>query len=88
MAKLKKVTVGANVTKIDKNAFQSSKKLKTVTFKTKVLKSIGANAFKGIQAKASFKLSAKVTKKAKIALIKKYKRFLKKGKAPSGVTLK
>ena len=88
MAKLKTVTVGANVTKIGKNAFQSSKKLKTVKIKTKTLKSIGANAFKGIQAKASFKLNVKGTKKAKAALIKKYKKLVKKGKAPSGITLK
>ena len=88
MAKLKTVTVGANVTKIGKNAFQSSKKLKTVKIKTKTLKSIGTNAFKGIQAKASFKLSVKGTKKAKAALIKKYKKLVKKGKAPGGVTIK
>ena len=89
MPKLKKVTIGANVTKIGKGAFRDSTKLKTVTVKTKTLKSVGANAFKSIRAKAVFKLSIKkMGKKAKAALILKYRKLVKKGKAPSSTKVK
>ncbi|MEY8515757.1 beta-L-arabinofuranosidase domain-containing protein [Lachnospiraceae bacterium 29-84] len=50
--KLSKVTIGANVTKIGKNAFSSCSKLKKITVKSKKLKSVGKNAFKGIHSKA------------------------------------
>lgn len=63
---LKKITIGANVTKIGKNAFQGDKKLKTITVKSKKLTSVGKAAFKGINAKAVIKVP-----KAKRAAYKK-----------------
>lgn len=72
--KLKKVTIGANVTKIGSYAFSGCKSLKTVTIKSTKLKasSVGSKAFTKIQAKATIK----VPKGKKTA----YKKFLlKKG---------
>ncbi len=60
------------VTKINKNAFKNCKKLKKLTIRTTVLKSIGKNAFKGV--KKNIKI--KVPKKK----LKKYKKMLKKKK--------
>ena len=54
--KLAKVTIGSNVTKIGANAFSGCSKLKNVIVKSKKLKSIGKNAFKGIHKKAAFKV--------------------------------
>lgn len=53
--KLKKVTIGKNVAKIGKKAFYNCKNLKTVAIKTRKLtsKNVGANAFKGLNAKAA-----------------------------------
>ena len=76
--KLKKVTIGTKVKSIGKNAFKGCKKLKTVTIKTKSIKSIGKNAFKGINSKAKFKLPKKLSKKK----VSKYKKMIKKAKAP------
>lgn len=60
--KLAKVTLGANLTSIGKEAFYGCKALKTITVQTKSLKSIGTNAFRGIYAKATIKVpSAKLT---------------------------
>ena len=50
--KLTKVTIGANVTKIGKNAFYGCKKLGKIVIKGKKLKSVGKNAFKGIKKNA------------------------------------
>ena len=52
--KLKKITIGKNIKKIGKNAFSGCKNLKTVNIKTTKLtkKTVGANAFKNINAKA------------------------------------
>ncbi|MCR5543110.1 MAG: leucine-rich repeat domain-containing protein [Eubacterium sp.] len=72
--KLTKVTVGKNVTKIGSNAFNGCSHLKNVIFKTSKLKKIGKNAFKGINAKAKFKVP-----KTKL---KKYKKLIKKARAP------
>ena len=47
------VTVGANVTKIGKNAFYGCKKLKKIIIKSKKLKSVGKNALKGIKKNAT-----------------------------------
>ena len=71
MKKLKKVTIGANVTKIGKNAFKGDKKLKTIKVKSKKIKKVGKAAFKGIAKKAKF--SVPKAKKAK------YKKLFKKG---------
>lgn len=68
--KLTKVTIGANIQNIRTSAFQGCKNLKTVIFKTKKLKAIGKNAFKGIHKKAVFK--------APKAKYKSYKKLLKK----------
>ncbi len=56
--KLKKITIGKNIEKIGKNAFSGCKNLKTVNIKTTKLtkKTVGANAFKGINAKAKVKV--------------------------------
>lgn len=67
--KLKKVTIGKNITSIGKQAFYGCKKLKTITFKTKKLKSVGKQALKGIHKKATMKVPRK-----KFA---KYKKLLK-----------
>ncbi|MBO6163444.1 MAG: leucine-rich repeat protein [Lachnospiraceae bacterium] len=60
--KLKKVTIGAGVTKIGKNAFSGDKKLKNIVIKSAKLKSVGKNAIKGIQAKATIKVPKKQLK--------------------------
>ena len=56
--KLKKITIGKNIKKIGKNAFSGCKNLKTVTIKTTRLtkKTVGSNAFKGINANAKVKV--------------------------------
>ena len=45
--KLEKITIPANVTSIYYSAFSDCTNLKEVTFKTKILESIGTDAFKG-----------------------------------------
>ena len=57
------VVIESNVTSIGVNAFNGCKKLKTVTIRSSNLKSIGKNAFKGINAKAKFKLPKKKLEK-------------------------
>jgi hypothetical protein len=68
--KLTKVTVGANVKKIGKSAFDGDKKLKTLVLQSTSITSIGKNAFR------------KTVKKMKVTLAKKkyrkYKKMLKK----------
>lgn len=56
--KLKKVTIGSNISKIGKNAFSGCKNLKNISIQTSSLtkKSVGKNAFKGINAKAKVKV--------------------------------
>ena len=78
--KLKKVTIGENVTQIGAKAFFGCEKLKTVTVKSKVLKKVGSKAFKGINAKATFKVP-KAKKKA-------YKKLLKKSTGFVSATMK
>ena len=80
--KLTKVTIGSNVSTIGKNAFYKCKKLKTITVKTSLLtlNKVGKNAFKGIYAKATFK----VPKKKKTA----YKKIFKKRGAGSKFKIK
>lgn len=67
--KLKKITIGNNIKKINANAFKGCKKLKTITIKSKKLKSIGKNAFKGINPKAKIKVPE--------SKLKKYKKLFK-----------
>ena len=78
--KLKKVTIGENVTQIGAKAFYGCGNLKTVTIKSKVLKKVGSKAFKGINAKATFKVP-KAKKKA-------YKKLLKKSTGFVAATMK
>lgn len=68
--KLKKITIGANVTKIGKNAFYKDTKLKTIQIKSTKLKSVGKNAIKKIAKKATIKVPKKQ--------LKKYKKLFKK----------
>ena len=68
------VKIGKNVTHIGKNAFYGCKKLKTVNIKANKLKKIGGKAFKGINAKPTFKLP-----KSKL---NKYEKLIKKAGAP------
>ncbi len=61
--KLKKVTIGANVEVIGKNAFKGCKKLKTVTVKNNSkLKSVGSGAFKKTAKNISIKLPKNLKK--------------------------
>ena len=73
-AKLTKVTIGKNVTKIGASAFKGDAKLKNIIFKGTKVKKMGSNAFKGIYKKPKFKAPKKV--------VKKYKKMIKKAKAP------
>lgn len=61
---LKKIIIPASVKKIGKKAFYGCKKLKSITIKTKKLKikSVGAQAFKGIYKKAVIKVPKKQKK--------------------------
>lgn len=61
------------VTAINKNAFRNCKKLRKITLGSRI-KKIGKNAFKGIYKKATFKVPKKK--------LKKYKKMIKKAKAP------
>ena len=72
--KIKKVVISGNVTSIGANAFSGCKNLKSIVIKTNKIKTIGANAFKGINSKAVIKVPGK-----KLA---KYKKLIKKAKAP------
>ena len=70
--KLKKVTIGKNVSKINSSAFYGCKNLKTVTIKSTQLKTVGKNAFKGVNTKAKIKVPK--------SRLKSYKKlFAKKG---------
>lgn len=68
--KLTKVIIGKNVTKIGKSAFAGAKKLKLIRVKTKVLKSVGGKAFKGVHAKCKIKVPKKK--------LKAYRKLMKK----------
>lgn len=63
--KLTSVTVGKNVTKIDKSAFEKCAKLKTIKINATGLKSVGKNAIKGINKKATIKCPKKQLTKYK-----------------------
>ncbi len=80
--KLKKVTIGVNVNKIGKAAFKGCKNLKSITIKAKKLtaKKVGANAFKGINKKATFKVPKNK--------VKAYKKIVKAKGAAKTVKVK
>lgn len=67
---LKSVTVGTGVTKINAKAFKNCSKLQTVTLRSKQIKSMGKESFKGIKSNAAIKVPSK-----KMA---SYKKMLKK----------
>lgn len=73
LKKLTSVTIGANIQKIEANAFSNCPKLKKITIKTTKLSanSIGKDAFKKIAEKPTFKCpSSKVNAYKKILLKK------------------
>ena len=61
--KLKKVTIGKNVSRVGANAFSGCKKLKNIKITSTQLtkKSIGKNVFKGIDKKGSYQSAEKET---------------------------
>lgn len=77
--KLRSVVIGQNVTAIKKNSFFGCRSLKNVTIKSKKIKTIGKNAFKGISGKAKIN----VPKKRYTA----YKKLLKKAKLSSKIKI-
>ena len=63
--KVKNVSIGKNVTSIEKNAFKNCTKLKTIEIKSTTLNKIGANAFSGDKSLTKITLkSTKLTKKS------------------------
>ncbi|SNU06668.1 Leucine rich repeat-containing protein [Lachnospiraceae bacterium] len=60
--KLKKLTIGKNVTTIGRNAFSSCTKLDSVSFKCKNLTTIESGAFKGCKGIKSISISSKKLK--------------------------
>ena len=78
--KLRKVTIGANVTKIGKQAFYGDSALKFLNVRTKSLKSVGSKALKGINKKAVIKVPS--SKRAA------YKKVLKNKGQSSTVNIK
>lgn len=73
--KLRSITISAGVTGIGIKAFYGCKNLKRIQIKTKALKNVGKNAFKGIHAKAKIKVP-----KAKLRMYKKLLRKKGQGK--------
>lgn len=67
--KITTVVIGKNITEIGKNAFAGCKNVKKVTMAAGKLKTVGKNAFKGINKKATIAITG--IKKAKTALKKK-----------------
>lgn len=76
------VSIGSNITSIGKEAFYKSSNIKSITIKSKVVKSIGKNAFAGLKNKCAIKISAKSKSLKKVyksvlsnkkVIVKKYK---------------
>lgn len=61
--KIKKVTIGKNITTIGKNAFNGCNKLKTIEVRSKKIKKVGKNAFKGIVKNPTLKTDKKYKSK-------------------------
>ena len=81
--KLKKVTLGANVTTIQAGSFQDCTNLKTVVTKGKSIKKAGSKAFSNTNKNLTFKLGKNYKKCAK-----KYKKLFKKAGAPKKFKVK
>lgn len=79
-SKLTKVTIGANVVKIGKQAFAKSKNLKKVIVKSKVLKKILSKSFAGTNKKLKVKVPANK--------LKAYKKLFKKGAVKASKVVK
>ena len=73
-AKLKKVTIGANVTTIGKQSFQNCKKLAKVAIKGTSLKSVKKGAFKKTGSKMKVVLPKKLKGKQRTKLVKALKK--------------
>lgn len=73
-AKLKKVTIGKNVTTVGKQAFYGCKKLTKVSFKGTAVKSIKSAAFKKANAKIKVTLPKKLKGKNRTKLVKQLKK--------------
>ena len=71
-SKATSITIGSNIKSIGKNAFDGCKKIKKVIVKSKVLKTVGKNAFKNVPKNAVFSVPKSVLKKYK-KLFKNYK---------------
>ena len=78
--KVKTLTIGENIKKIDKNAFNGCKNLKSITINSTKLTKVGSNALKGINAKATIKVP-----KNKLTA---YKKVLKSKGQGKNVTIK
>ena len=80
--KLKKVTIGKNISRIGKDAFNGCKNLKTISIKSSKLtrKSFGKNAFKNINKKATISVPKKQ--------YKSYRKWLKSAGLPKTVKIK
>ena len=66
---LKRVVIGTQATTIGKNAFKNCKKISNITIKSKKVRSVKENAFKGISIKAKIRVPA--------SRLKIYKKLLK-----------
>lgn len=73
-ARLKKVTIGKNVTTVGKQAFYGCKKLTKVIFKGTAVKSIKSAAFKKANAKIKVTLPKKLKGKNRTKLVKQLKK--------------
>lgn len=71
--KIKTITIGANITKIGKNAFSGCTNVKTIKVNGNSVKTIGKNAFKGIKKGAKVTVTAK-NKKVYQSAVKKLKK--------------
>ncbi len=83
MKKLAAVTIGKNVTKIGRQAFEKCAKLKKITIKNAKMKKagFGSKCFSGISAKVVFKVPAKA--------LKNYTKWIRNpGKAPKTAKIK
>ncbi len=70
--KLRQVVVGNNIKKIEKKAFAGNSKLKKVVIRTKNIKSIGKDVWKGISKKCSFQYTTECSLKSRKVFQKTY----------------
>ena len=80
--KISKITIGKNIEKIGKNAFNGCKNLKYIVIKTNKLtnKMVGKNAFKGIDSKVTIKVPGNK--------VKAYKKIIKSKGAGKNIKVK